>query len=160
YSNPTFEWRAEPPTARAERARTLLRSAGVSPARPLRLRLLCPEDDTLKRAALAVAAMWRDAPAVEVTPAVLGDRAFLAARGRRGDWDVVSHGWNADYPDPGNFLAVFESASPQNDGRALIPGYDAELAAIRLEADGARRLALLAHAEQTLLEDYAIAPLY
>jgi oligopeptide transport system substrate-binding protein len=160
YENPEYAWRAEPQDARSARARTVYHAAGYTATRPLHLRLLCPDDDTLRRVALAVASMWRETLGVDVAPTFLEYRAFLAAREQRGDWDVISHGWNADYPDPGNFLSVFTSDSPQNDGRLTDAAYDRLLAELGLEADGARRLARLAQAEQALLDDYAIAPLY
>jgi len=160
YDNPAYAWRGEAQDARLREARSLYRAAAYPGARPLRLRLLCPEDDTLKRVALAVTAMWREGLGIETTTTFLEYRAFLAARERRGEWDVLSHGWNADYPDPGNFLSIFGSDGAQNDGRLADPAFDSQLREIAAEADGPRRLERLAAAERTLLEDYAVAPLY
>ena len=160
YEGAPYAWRSDAPSARLERARSLLRKAGFSAAHPLRLRLLCPEDDTLRKVALAVTAMWHEALGVETEPTFLEYRAFLAARAARGAWDVLSHGWNADYPDPGNFLGIFTSGSPQNDARLADAAFDGLMARAGAEAGGAERLALLASAENRLLDDYAMAPIY
>ena len=160
YEGASYAWRTDTHASRLAHARSLYRDAGYSAARPLRLRLLCPEDDTLRKVALAVASMWHEALGVEATPVFLEYRAFLAAREQRGEWDVISHGWNADFPDPGNFLDIFASGSPQNDARLKDPDFDRLLAAVAGEADGARRLELLAGAEARLLDDYAVAPIY
>jgi oligopeptide transport system substrate-binding protein len=160
YEGPDYAWRTESAESRAARARALYAAAGYSATRPLRLRLLCPEDDRLRKVALAVSAMWRAVLGVEATPVYLEYRSFLAAREQRGDWDVLSHGWNADYPDPGNFLGIFNRGSAQNDARFADPEFERRMAAAATEADGAQRLALLASAERRLLDAYAIAPLY
>jgi len=160
YEGASYAWRGESQATRTQQARSIFHAAGFSEQRPLNLKLLCPEDDTLRRVALAVAAMWHEALGIEVEPVFLEYRAFLAAREQRAEWDVISHGWNADYPDPGNFLGIFTSASPQNDARLADREFDGLMAAAAGEADGERRLALLARAEQRLLDDYAVAPLY
>ena len=160
YEGPAYGWRTEDFESRVARARALYRASGYSPARPLQLRILCPDDDTLRKVALAVGAMWHEALGIEVTPTFLEYRAFLAARNQRGDWDVVSDGWNADYPDPGNFLGIFARRGAQNTAGFADPEFDRLMAAVGAEADGARRLALLASAESRLLEAYPVAPLY
>ncbi len=160
YEGAPFPWRTDSQPARLERARSLIRQAGFSATHTLRLRLLCPEDDTLRKVALAVGAMWRDALGVEVEPTFLEYRAFLAAREQHASWDVLSHGWNADYPDPGNFLGIFTSANPQNDAHLADAAFDRLMAEASAEPDGARRLVLLAGAEKRLLDDYAVAPIY
>ena len=160
YEGPSYAWREDGVEARLARALALYRAAGYSAARPLQLRILCPEDDTLRKVALAVSSMWHEALGIEVTPTFLEYRAFLAARNQRGEWDVVSDGWNADYPDPGNFLGIFASRGAQNDAGFADPEFDRVMAAAGAEADGARRLALLATAERRLLEAYPVAPLY
>ena len=160
YEGASYSWRSAAQASRTEQARSVFHAAGFSEQRPLHLKLLCPEDDTLRRVALAVTAMWHEVLGIEVEPVFLEYRAFLAAREQRGEWDVISHGWNADYPDPGNFLGIFTSASPQNDAQLADKEFDQLMAAAAGEADGERRLALLARAERRLLDDYAVAPIY
>lgn len=160
YEGASYHWRNDTPALRIQHARAVFHAAGFSEQRPLHLKLLCPEDDTLRRVALAVTAMWHEVLGIEAAPVFLEYRAFLAAREQRADWDVISHGWNADYPDPGDFLGIFTSASPQNDARLADQEFDRLMAAAAGEADGEKRLALLAHAERRLLDDYVVAPIY
>jgi oligopeptide transport system substrate-binding protein len=160
YARAEYPWRKDPVTNRLARARALYQSAGYSREKPLRIRLLCPEDDSLRKVALAATAMWREALGVEVTPVFLEYRSFLSTRAQRGEWEVVSDGWNADYPDPGNFLGIFRSGSPQNDAALADPDFDELLEAAAREPDADRRLAVLARAEARLNGDYAVAPLY
>jgi oligopeptide transport system substrate-binding protein len=160
YADVGYEWRAEQSEARLGRARELYRAAGFSPERPLRLRLMHPADDPLRRVAIAIAEMWHEALGVETTLTELEYRAFLAARNDRERWDVLSHGWNADYPDPGNFLGIFTRASAQNDAHLIDPEFERLMATASAEPDGARRLEELAVAERRMLEAYPVAPLY
>ena len=160
YADAGYAWRAEAPESRLARARSLYRAAGYGPERPLRLRLVLPADDTLRRVAIAVAAMWHEALGVDTTLADLEYRAFLATRDDRARWDVLSHGWNADYPDPGNFLGIFTRGSAQNDAHLADGEFERLMAAAAADPNGARRLEALADAERRLLADYLIAPLY
>jgi oligopeptide transport system substrate-binding protein len=119
-----------------------------------------PADDPLRRVAIAVAAIWRETLGVETALTELEYRAFLAMRADRDRWDVLSHGWNADYPDPGNFLGIFTRASAQNDAYYADAAFERLMATASADPDGARRLEELAAAERRLLADYAVAPLY
>ena len=160
YADAGYGWRAEPREARLARARALYAAAGFTAARPLRLRLLHPADDPLRRVAIAVAALWRESLGIETTLTELEYRAFLATREDRDRWDVLSHGWNADYPDPGNFLGIFTRASAQNDAHFADAEFERLIAAASADPDGARRLEELAAAERRLLAGYPVAPLY
>jgi oligopeptide transport system substrate-binding protein len=160
YPDTGYAWHAETRESRLARARALYRAAGFGADRPLRLRLVHPADDTLRKVAIAVAAMWHEALGVDTTLADLEYRAFLALRDDRERWDVLSHGWNADYPDPGNFLGIFTRGSAQNDAHLADGEFERLLAAAAADPDGARRLEELAAAERRLLADYAVAPLY
>ncbi len=160
YDDAGYGWRSEAREARLARARSLYRAAGFSVERPLRLRLVLPADDTLRKVAIAVGAMWHEALGVDTTLADLEYRAFLATRDDRERWDVLSHGWNADYPDPGNFLGIFTRGSPQNDAHLADGEFERLMAMAAADPDGARRLEELAAAERRLLADYAVAPLY
>jgi oligopeptide transport system substrate-binding protein len=160
YSGASMAWRSQPREAQLRQARALYAAAGYGAGRPLRLRLLHPEEDTLNRVAIAVASMWQEALGVETTLVGLEYRAFLAARADRSGWEVLSHGWNADYPDPGNFLSIFTSGHAQNDAGLSDAPFDALMRSAAGQADSARRLELLTQAEARLLQTHAVAPLY
>ncbi|MHB8646720.1 MAG: peptide ABC transporter substrate-binding protein [Thermomicrobiales bacterium] len=69
--------------------------------------------------------------------------------------------WIADYPDPQNFLDVlFHTGSPRNYSNYSNPKVDALLDQANVEQDTAKRTALYRQAQQQILDDVAIIPLY
>jgi len=78
-------------------------------------------------------------------------------------------GWLADYPDPENFLYVFHSKhAPENlsDRAYLNPfryksaRFDSLYDAAMVEPQEAARMQLMAQADQTLMDDAVVLPLY
>ncbi len=69
--------------------------------------------------------------------------------------------WIADYPDPENFLDVlFHTGSPRNYSNYSNPKVDALLDQANVEQDAARRTGLYRQAQQQIVDDVAIIPLY
>ena len=160
YEPSTYGWAVEPVDARRARAQLLYKRAGFGPGHPLRLRLLYSQSDTIRNVSIAAAEQWHAVLGAEVELNDMEFRAFLAKRAERAAWDVLIDGWNADYPDPGNFLELLRSRGPQNDPGYADPGYDRLLDEAAAEADPARRLAIYGAAERRLLASYAVAPVY
>jgi oligopeptide transport system substrate-binding protein len=84
----------------------------------------------------------------------------LAGRRDKKRWDVARIGWTADYDDPTSFLDVFASGSSENDGSYLSPAFNESLNSAEMEPNGEKRTELLRRAEQSLLDDYPIVPIY
>lgn len=71
------------------------------------------------------------------------------------------YAWFADIPDPDNFLfLLFHSRSPRNYLGYANPTVDALLATARAEPDGARRVDLYRRAEQVIVDDAAVLPVW
>lgn len=77
--------------------------------------------------------------------------------------------WIADYPDPENFLAMFESTSVPADinarsfpnvSRYVSPAYDTLLKQASLEIDDAKRNILYGQLDQMLIDDAVVMPVY
>lgn len=69
--------------------------------------------------------------------------------------------WVADYPDPENFLDVlFHTGSPRNYSNYSNPKVDALLDQANVEQDAAKRTDLYRQAQQQILDDVAIIPIY
>jgi peptide/nickel transport system substrate-binding protein/oligopeptide transport system substrate-binding protein len=69
--------------------------------------------------------------------------------------------WIADYPDPENFLdTLFHTGSPRNYSGYSNPKVDALLDQANTEQDPARRADLYRQAQQQILDDVAVIPLY
>jgi oligopeptide transport system substrate-binding protein len=85
--------------------------------------------------------------------------AYAAYRAR--DFDVADASWIADYNDPMSFLYLLQSKTgPQNYGDYANPRFDALLAQADAEPDAGRRAEHLRQAEQMMLGEGAIAPVY
>jgi len=70
-------------------------------------------------------------------------------------------GWVADYPDPQNFLEVlFHSQSNKNDGNYKNPEVDKLLEQARTEQDVQKRVAMYQQAEQIIINDAAVLPVW
>jgi ABC-type transport system substrate-binding protein len=74
---------------------------------------------------------------------------------------VFLRGWFADVPDPENFLAkLFYSASPWNYMGYSNPAVDSLIDRARAESDTARRVELYRRAEEIVLEDAPVIPVW
>jgi oligopeptide transport system substrate-binding protein len=144
---------------RQAEARALLGEAGYGPARPLRIELATASANDSLLLAQAIQADWR---AVGVTAKVTqSEGQILLANLRNRAFQTAISSWIADFDDPVTFLGLFKSdTGAQNYGDYRNPAYDALLAQADEEPDARRRAALLARAEQALLDDDAVGPLY
>jgi oligopeptide transport system substrate-binding protein len=86
-------------------------------------------------------------------------KTLFAARRAR-DYQILRSDWSADYLDPSSFLDVFASTSDNNHTGWKNAAYDALLAEATRTADPAARLALLRRAEELLLAEVPIIPVY
>jgi ABC-type oligopeptide transport system substrate-binding subunit len=69
--------------------------------------------------------------------------------------------WQADYPDPQDFLSLlFMSDSPYNTQSASVPAADALMKQADALSDLAQRLPLYNQAEQLLIDNVAVCPLF
>jgi oligopeptide transport system substrate-binding protein len=73
---------------------------------------------------------------------------------------VFRASWLADYNDAYSFLQVLQSGFGINLPRYANAEYDALLAQAANEVDAGRRRALLEHAEQVMIADQPLIPLY
>lgn len=76
------------------------------------------------------------------------------------DYEVSRAGWVGDYIDPNTFLDLFTSWSTQNDTGWTDPKYDELIRNAAKEFDPAKRMEYLHQAENMLMENLPIAPLY
>ncbi len=75
-------------------------------------------------------------------------------------YDIARASWYGDYDDPTTFTDKYKSDSEDNDAKWANTDYDALCAAAQKEVDPAKRLALLGKAENILLNEACIIPLY
>jgi oligopeptide transport system substrate-binding protein len=155
-----LRWKNEPRAKRLEEARALLEAAGYGPSKPFVFRMLHSSGGEGPRFAPVLQQNWRDiAPWVE--PTLEGAETAVHIRNlRAGDFDVGWASWGSAYADASEHLGLLETGASSNRGAYSNPAFDAILARTRQTVDPAERTALLPEAEQILLDDNAIAPLF
>ncbi|GAA0086354.1 peptide ABC transporter substrate-binding protein [Clostridium sp. CTA-7] len=86
-------------------------------------------------------------------------KVFLNTR-QQGGYQIARHGWNGDYVDPMTFLDMWETGGGNNDAGFSNAEYDKLLADARKETDTDKRWELMRKAEDILMDETPIIPLY
>lgn len=151
----------EPVEARRIAARALLAEAGWGPDNPLRLTFShqpaasWPRLAPVIQADLSAIAPW---VRVEIQTA---DTPIHYAQMQAGNFDIASDGWAPYFDDAYGYLMVTESAAGEyNYSRWTDPDFDALLTRSHFELDASARGALLAQAEQMLLDSAHYIPVF
>jgi len=150
------DWSQEQREAEAVR---LFRQSGFARDEPLRLELRYNTSGVHRRMAVAVAAMWKQVLGV-LTQLVNEEwKVFVNNRRMGVVTEVFRAGWIADYADPSTFLELFVGGGSLNDTAWSSPEFDRLMQASSL-AEGEERLELLHDAEQVVIDDMPVIPLY
>jgi oligopeptide transport system substrate-binding protein len=108
----------------------------------------------------AIIEQWRENLGVEVKVRQFEPDYYLYHIKNEVD-NIYDMGWIADYPHPQDFLEVlFHSGVEYNYGRYYNPTFDALLDKAAVEQDTAKSLAMYQQAEQMLVDDVAMIPLW
>ena len=104
--------------------------------------------------------MWEDVLGVQVEIQQVEWATYLQDLNRR-EFQLFALGWQADYPDPQDFLDIlFHTESDTNHGGYSNPDVDALLERARVELDTEERIRLYNQAEQMIVNDAAWVPLW
>ncbi len=146
-------------STRLAEARRLYAEAGYSASNPLHFELRYNNGEAHSKLAIAIAAMWHAALGIDVT-LTAEEFASLLQDIDQGNLEMFRSSWIADYNDAYNFAQFFENESGYNLTHYHNPSYDSLLARAQTESDPAKRRALLEKAEQLVLADQPVIPLY
>lgn len=148
------------PDAAFDAARGLLAEAGHPGGKGLRrLKYIYNTDEGHRQIAQVLQETWRKQLGIHIS--IENQEFKVTINNRRlGNFDLARAGWVADFPDPINFLEIFDSDSNNNDSHWTDPHYDDLLAQARAQSDPARREDLLRRAEQRLIDQMVIVPIY
>jgi len=160
YDSQSWNWQNLKDPERIEEARRLYALAGYSPSSPLRLRILFNSNNSVKQVAIAIASMWKKTLGIESELMDEEYRVFLDSRKDTTRWEVARLGWTADYNDAGDFLDTLRRDSPNNDSKYAKQAYDEMLDRAATTVQASDRRLLLQQAEQMMLADYPILPIY
>jgi len=152
-------WAGQPYAARQAQARALLAQAGYGPQRPLKLEVKGSNNPEMGLMLEAVQADWQ---AIGVDARIAqAEHAVTLAAYRNRDFQVGVANWYADFNDPVSFLGILRSdTGTQNYTGYSNPDFDRLLDAADAEADAARRARLLGQAEQLMLDEEALIPVF
>ncbi|MFR1708603.1 MAG: peptide ABC transporter substrate-binding protein [Clostridium sp.] len=75
-------------------------------------------------------------------------------------YSIARHGWIADYNDPMTFLDMWTTGNGQNNSGYSNKEYDKLISAAKVELDDAKRTELLHKAEDILMDESPIIPIY
>jgi len=160
YPNPAKAFWSEWPLAKRQaEARKLLAAAGYGPKTPLTITIKHRNSPDPMLFMPAIQADWKEIGVNAKLEQNEGQIAYQSYRLR--DFEVADAAWIADYNDPMTFLYLQQSATgTQNYSDYANPAYDALLAKADTEPDAVKRSAYLSAAEQIMLDDAPIVPIY
>lgn len=139
-------------------ARALLAQAGLTSVEPLRFSFA--DTSSNRRRAEYLRAQWLDNLGIDVQLDGMDQTAYEQALDA-GDYDLAFGGWNADYPDPRDWLGlVFGCKATFNKFNYCDPSFDQLVARADLGGSLPDRLQLYAQAQTLLLQDLPVAPLF
>jgi len=145
---------------REARAIELYALAGYDQERPLTVELRYNTQDNNKHIAIAVASMWNQVLGVHTRLINEEWKVFLQNRRLMQVTEVFRAGWIGDYNDAYTFSSLWHSRHGLNDTGYNNPEYDALLEQSQKAHDPEQRQNLLQKAEQILISDQPIIPIY
>lgn len=153
------EWSGWTREQRLAEARRLYARAGYSAARPLRTEILYNTHDYHQKIAVVIAAMWKQFLGVETRLRNEETKVFLQSRRDARRTQIFRGSWVSDFNDASSFVDLLLGTNPRNDTGYASARYDAAVAAANL-VDGAQRRRALVDAQQALIDDAPVIPLY
>ena len=144
----------------ADEARRMLKEAGYSDRHPLpKLTLLYNTNERLQLLAEVLQRQWKQELGIDIEPQNTEWGAYLQEM-RETKYFIGRSGWIGDYVDPNTFLDMFTTGNENNQTNWSNPRYDRLVEAAQHEKDPAVRLRDLHDAEQILMDELPIIPLF
>jgi oligopeptide transport system substrate-binding protein len=156
---PKAVWADWPLAERQAKARALLAGAGYDLKHPLKLEIKLPGTGG---GTIITESVQADLAQVGIKLRIAQEDVPVAYHSfEYGDFQVGQMGWIADYNDPMTYLTLMKSdTGGQNYGHYDSPAYDALIDQADNEANADVRARIMAKAEQIMLDDGYIVPLY
>ena len=145
---------------RCAQAIQMLSDAGYASGADLgEMEFLYTESEMSTAVAQALCNMWQTGLGIQITPRSVKHQELWAAL-RSGEYSVAGASLSAVGNDAECFLMPWTTHSINNVVRYSNSAYDTLMAIIATAPDGTARMGCLHDAEELLVEDYVIAPLY
>jgi len=158
YTPPQLDFVNEPMEQRVAEAQELMREAGYGPDNQLHFTYRYMEGVDSRRVAVALANWWHE---IYIDTNLVNTEPQVHYRDlQTGNFQLGGAGWIADYPDPENYLLLFDSeAGALNYSNYNNPEYERLLSEAQMAVDHDERSALYYQAEAILLHDMPFIPL-
>lgn len=144
---------------REAEAAKLYAQAGFSKDQPAEIEILYNTSEGHKKIAIAISQMWKQTLGVKTTLRNQEWKVYLDAR-QGGKTQAYRAGWIGDYNDPYTFAEILWSKHGMNDMGYKNPEYDDLLMQASTEVDLKKRSTILQKAEEVMLADQPIIPIY
>lgn len=149
-----------PPTGDVEKAKKLLAEAGYPNGEGApTITLTFNTNEGHQNIAQAVQDMWKTNLGINVE---LKNEEWAVFQDTRNNfqYSIARHGWIADYNDPMTFLDMWTTGNGQNNAGYSNKEYDKLIASAKVELDDTKRTEMLRKAEDILMEELPIIPIY
>lgn len=143
-----------------QEAKKLLAKAGFPNGKGFpAMEILINTSESHRRIAEAIQEMWRKTLNIDIKILNQEWKVYLDSQTNL-DYDISRSGWIGDYMDPVTFLNMWLSNSGNNDTGWKNKKYDDLIEQAKREANPERRYQLLQTAENILLDEVPIIPIY
>lgn len=143
-----------------ERARRLLAEAGFPGGKGFRkIEILTNSSDSARTVAEFFQESWKKELGIEVGILQQDWQVYLASQHSL-NYDIARAGWVGDYTDPLTFLDILRTGNGNNDTGWGKAEYDQRLDASTSVVDIPQRMKILQDAENLLLDELPIIPVY
>jgi oligopeptide transport system substrate-binding protein len=158
YVSQKVSWAKMSQADREAAAIKLMSEAGYGPRKPLTVKVTYTTSEGRKQILIAIASMWKKLSVnVEL---VSVEQKVRVANQRVGDFEVGFNTWIGDL-DAREFLFPWQTSSKdRNYARFSNPDYDRLMDAASVTGDESKRAQLLGQAEQVLLREMPVSPIY
>src|SRR5690606_24218257 len=112
-----------------------------------------------KAIAEAVQDMWKNNLGINIKLDSQEWAVFQETR-NQGNYEIARHGWIGDYLDPMTMLDMWISSSGQNDARWKNSEYDGLIDLAKKSGDQAERMEAMHKAEEIIMTEMPIIPVY
>ena len=125
----------------------------------MNISLIYNQEDSHGDIMKAIANMWNKNLGINVSLSQQEWKVFQTTRTDK-NYNIARDGWHGDYADPMTFLDLLTSTSALNNSGFSNSEYDSIIKEAKQETNVVKREELLHKAEDILMEDMSVIPLY
>lgn len=157
YQQATFSFKEMSMDERLERAKKLLQEAGYSQENPLTIEIRYNTSESHKKIAVAIAAMWKE---IGIKTKLFNlEVAVHFSEMALGKFEIGRRGWIAEYSDAQAILRLL-LPNKLNSGQYQNEKFNQKMQEASVTLDLKKRAQIMQEAEQIVLDDFAVIPIY